>query len=100
MKIYDVDPYLRRNPKGVGRHGGSYRLRFYFSADKKKKAERIEIGLGTSRKREARIRASALIRSLYAMGYSIASKIKLKKEKKTKEIYPPKKYFQMELDLH
>ena len=58
MKPYDIDKYLRQNRQGKKGKLGTYRLRFYFSPSKVLKPSRIEIGLGTADKNEARIRAS------------------------------------------
>lgn len=78
MKTYPVDKYLRQNKTGKKGTPGTYRLRFYFSTSKVLKAHRIEVGLGTHDKDEARIRALIFFRRLYAMGYEVSSRITFK----------------------
>lgn len=103
MKPYDIDKYLRQNKKGKKGKLGAYRLRFYFSPSKVLKPSRIEIGLGTADKNEARIRASIFLRGLYALGYEVSSRITLMDCKQIThsraDFYPPEKYFQMTFDL-
>lgn len=103
MKPYDIDKYLRQNKKGKKGKLGTYRLRFYFSPSKVLKPSRIEIGLGTADKNEARIRASIFLRGLYALGYEVSSRITLMDCKQIThsraDFYPPEKYFQMTFDL-
>ena len=103
MKTYSVDKYLRQNKTGKKGTPGTYRLRFYFSTSKVLKAHRIEVGLGTHDKDEARIRASIFLRGLYAMGYEVSSRITLMDCKQIThsraDFYPPEKYFQMTFDL-
>ena len=103
MKPYDIDKYLRQNRQGKKGKLGTYRLRFYFSPSKVLKPSRIEIGLGTADKNEARIRASIFLRGLYALGYEVSSRITLMDCKQIThsraDFYPPEKYFQMTFDL-
>lgn len=103
MKIYFIDRYLRQNKDGKNGEPGSYRLRFYYYKNKVFKASRIEFGLGTKDKEEARIRAFVFFKGLYALGYRIAGKGVLNNIKKNipkkKDIYPPKEALQMELNL-
>lgn len=103
MKPYDIDKYLRQNPQGKKGSPGTYRLRFYFSPSKVLKPSRIEIGLGTADKNEARIRASIFLRGLYALGYEVSSRITLMDCKQIThsraDFYPPKTDLQMTLDL-
>lgn len=97
MKTYPVDKYLRQNKTGKKGTPGTYRLRFYFSTSKVLKAHRIEVGLGTADKDEARIRASIFLRGLYAMGYEVSSRVELKECKQVAhscaDFYPPKEEF-------
>ena len=94
MKHYDIDKYLRQNPQGKEGKPGTYRLRFYFTHRKEWKASRVEIGLGTDNKEEARIRASIFLRGLYALGYEVSSRIKFKDcesiTHSRADFYPPK----------
>lgn len=103
MKPYDIDKYLRQNQQGKKGKLGTYRLRFYFSPSKVMKAKRIEIGLCTSDKNEARMRASIFLRGLYALGYEVSSRIGLVECKQIAhcraDFYPPKECFQMTFDL-
>ena len=103
MKPYDIDKYLRQNRQGKKGKLGTYRLRFYFSPSKVLKPSRIEIGLGTADKNEARMRASIFLRGLYALGYEVSSRITLMDCKQIThsraDFYPPEKYFQMTFDL-
>ena len=103
MKPYDIDKYLRQNRHGKKGKPGTYRLRFYFSPSKVLKPSRIEIGLCTADKNEARMRASIFLRGLYALGYEVASRITLMDCKQIThsraDFYPPEKYFQMTFDL-
>lgn len=97
MKTYPVDKYLRQNKTGKKGTPGTYRLRFYFTTSKVLKAHRIEVGLCTHDKDEARIRASIFLRGLYAMGYEVSSRVELEECKQVAhsydDFYPPKEDF-------
>lgn len=63
-----IDKHLRQNPPSACGQPGSFFIRLFVQEDERLKAKRVEVGLGTRDKDEARKRAAVLIHAFYATG--------------------------------
>jgi len=63
-----LKPSLRKNKPTRRGKPGSYKLRLTLLVDPKKKGQLVELGLGTSDRREAEKRADCIINALEAAG--------------------------------